>query len=841
MLKGFLLRPSIRLGGRRHACCRPRCRGRAASLSAPPSGSSTSALRESQHSSDSVARLGALPCAVLSCAPSAVDRQGSEHSLHGVGNNDSSSSDFQVWRFKVATYEEGQHLHGGVRTGTSPATSHDATATTAGNDAHAIATASTGTGAFSGVNVDVIASNSNGSGNNRTPPSPLSPDRGLRDHGDGSYSQEEPRKDNGSSSVGTRGPCVATSELPAGSDLFQRLASPEVMTYDSRDVKEIPRSETNSTASSSSSSTSNVTSGSSSSHSGGRQRRRQLRLPAERRWQQHGGKNVNPEAVRLGGRHPEARPMGRHRQTDDDNSGDEEGGERLGARSGSSSSSCIGSSASPSTSPSRSRDRTGLACGPASGDTDEFVHLAGASLEHSVGRRSRGGDRSLHTVPSWLEARRINQAIIEAGAWRQYRKILQLVECHVRDFDRINTATALHRLGSCGLQPGSWEAKRVLTDPRFSRLMETLAGDYLTSLTAREVSNCLWALAKLGYSPGRHCNAVADAGSANSHGGSSCGGRSDDSGSSSNRDGGTTGNGGSCSSPGLLEGLCARVEMCLASLGPQEVANSLWALGTLGHHPGEHLLRGLTNRLLEVLPRAQPQEVSSALLGVAKLEWNPGPCVLDRVAHGSLTQIRKFNTQELSNTLWSLARLGHYNEHLQAAIFHQAVRRVSDFKPPELSSLALAAATMGLGPRGGEVGDSAREGGSYWRDGAGASSRVGGRAGSTGIPHQYFQKGLMPEQLLRTLCDQAAATVQVLKARATPNSPSSLHSQPLSFSALLAPCRLRGFACQRVLGLDWALTYNIVRPNRGSRYVDLMSACPPTRTALCFFEHPFGV
>ncbi|GIL54542.1 hypothetical protein Vafri_10110, partial [Volvox africanus] len=330
----------------------------------------------------------------------------------------------------------------------------------------------------------------------------------------------------------------------------------------------------------------------------------------------------------------------------------------------------------------------------------------------------------------------------------------------------------------------------------------------LTSLTAREVSNCLWALAKLGYCPaGGHSDAVADAGSANSHSGSSCGGRSGDSGSSSNRDGGITSNCGSSSSGGVvLEGLCAQLEALLGGLGPQEVANSLWALGNLGHHPGEHLLRGLTNRMGEVLPRAQPQEVSSALLGLAKLGWNPGPGVLDRVAHGSLTQIRKFNAQELSNTLWSLARLGHYNAHLQAAIFQQALRRASDFKPQELSSLALAAATMGLGPRADEVGDRTREGDGYWRGGGGASSRVGGRAGGRGIPHhQYFHKGLMPELLLRKLCDQAAATVQRYGHRELSNLLWATAKMGYRHKALLtaaADQAARQLAAGRGLGAD---------------------------------------
>ncbi|GLC42994.1 hypothetical protein PLESTM_001410700 [Pleodorina starrii] len=374
------------------------------------------------------------------------------------------------------------------------------------------------------------------------------------------------------------------------------------------------------------------------------------------------------------------------------------------------------------------------------------------------GIASTGGDDA-SSLPPWVEALHTNRALIEAGSERSYQKILRIVELQGGRFDHVNVATALHRLGSCGLQPGGREAERLLADPRVGQLLR-LAGQHLPSLTGREVANCLWALAKLGYQqqqpaageaapapapatrqqqPHQGDDAVdcitrissrSEVDSAGSSGSPDASSSSRSPGGSSSSSGGGGGGGAT-----LLGALCSRLGATVAVLRSQEVANSIWALGTLGHHPGESLLRGLVGRLLAVLSEARPQELSNCLLGLAKLGWSPGADCLDRLTRGSVPKIREFKPQELSNTLWSLAKLNHRDEQMQQEIFQQARWRVRQFTPQELSSLLLAAATLGLGPHGGSGGS-----------GGGGSGGVRGR-------------GLMPEALLRKCCEQAAGTI----------------------------------------------------------------------------------
>jgi hypothetical protein len=58
------------------------------------------------------------------------------------------------------------------------------------------------------------------------------------------------------------------------------------------------------------------------------------------------------------------------------------------------------------------------------------------------------------------------------------------------------------------------------------------------------------------------------------------------------------------------------------SMKPQEVANSLWALATLGWPAGEGSMRcALEGAAVRVAPSMKPQEVANSLWGLATLGW----------------------------------------------------------------------------------------------------------------------------------------------------------------------------------------------------------------------------
>lgn len=93
------------------------------------------------------------------------------------------------------------------------------------------------------------------------------------------------------------------------------------------------------------------------------------------------------------------------------------------------------------------------------------------------------------------------------------------------------------------------------------------------SFTARNVANCLWAFAKLGYRPLQQSRGPTR-GSAAEPGG---------------RDASAAAAGGAGAAAaeqagggGVLGALCRRAEATLPDFTPQHVGNALWALGTLG-------------------------------------------------------------------------------------------------------------------------------------------------------------------------------------------------------------------------------------------------------------------
>lgn len=98
----------------------------------------------------------------------------------------------------------------------------------------------------------------------------------------------------------------------------------------------------------------------------------------------------------------------------------------------------------------------------------------------------------------------------------------------------------------------------------------------------------------------------------------------------------------------------------LSSFQPQQLANILWAFGTLEFRPGADLLERMASAAQTRSGGFNPQNLSNTLWAFAKLEHNPGKALLDEFARriqGALTQ---FTPQNVSNMLWAFARLGHF-------------------------------------------------------------------------------------------------------------------------------------------------------------------------------------
>jgi hypothetical protein len=97
------------------------------------------------------------------------------------------------------------------------------------------------------------------------------------------------------------------------------------------------------------------------------------------------------------------------------------------------------------------------------------------------------------------------------------------------------------------------------------------------------------------------------------------------------------------------------------------LTNVLWALASLGHHPGAELLDQIAARATLFLPLSTtPQQVANLTWAYAKLAHDPGPAFLLAAEAATVRQLAWLSPQELANVLWGFATLGR--SHPQALL-----------------------------------------------------------------------------------------------------------------------------------------------------------------------------
>ncbi|KAG2497834.1 hypothetical protein HYH03_004104 [Edaphochlamys debaryana] len=161
----------------------------------------------------------------------------------------------------------------------------------------------------------------------------------------------------------------------------------------------------------------------------------------------------------------------------------------------------------------------------------------------------------------------------------------------------------------------------------------------------------------------------------------------------------------------LMHHLTARLVELGPEAKPQELANSLYALGELaedvGHAPRPQDLQGLAravaDRLSQDAAAFKPQELSNMLLGCAKLGYT-APSLLHSLVAAADGAAPRMKPQHLANSLYSLALLqpsiSAHGGAAEALAEECKRRRFSGFKPQELSNPAWALATMGYADQG---------------------------------------------------------------------------------------------------------------------------------------------
>ena len=107
----------------------------------------------------------------------------------------------------------------------------------------------------------------------------------------------------------------------------------------------------------------------------------------------------------------------------------------------------------------------------------------------------------------------------------------------------------------------------------------------------------------------------------------------------------------------MIPALLARASITVKSFKPQEVANLMWALATLGMDPGAELATVMSRRAVESAGEFKPQEVANLMWALATLGVDPGAELATAMSRRAVASAGEFKPQEVANLMWALAVL----------------------------------------------------------------------------------------------------------------------------------------------------------------------------------------
>eukprot|EP00798_Chlamydomonas_sp_ICE-L_P030055 gene30055-biopygen15914 len=140
--------------------------------------------------------------------------------------------------------------------------------------------------------------------------------------------------------------------------------------------------------------------------------------------------------------------------------------------------------------------------------------------------------------------------------------------------------------------------------------------------------------------------------------------------------------------------LLSVAERKLPGFNAQELSNSLWASAKLGIEDDAFIAALLSVAKLK-LPDFEAQSLSNSLWAIANLGIKDDAFIaaLLRVAKRKLPD---FDEQALSNSLWAIAKLDIEDDAFTAALLSVAKRKLPDFTAQALSNSLWAAAKLGI-------------------------------------------------------------------------------------------------------------------------------------------------
>ena len=271
-----------------------------------------------------------------------------------------------------------------------------------------------------------------------------------------------------------------------------------------------------------------------------------------------------------------------------------------------------------------------------------------------------GGERASRNLSPELNS--------EITGARTGEEILEHIRTRCHLYNRVNCATAWHRLAKSARQrslPRGWNASQ---DTRIMDLEETTLR-LLETFEVQNLSNFVWACAVLKYSPRHDLLSLA------------------------------------------MDSMEAKVD----EFYPQALTNTLWAVAVMKHPRAKHLAALLAPQILTHLPEPDQelqqvesvkggifstQTVSNALWTLASMGVHPGYELLDRLAIFITKGAETFKAQELSNSVWAYGQFAHHPGEAALCAFEQSLRERLE-RREEFATQALSNSCIGLSLFGG--------------------------------------------------------------------------------------------------------------------------------------------
>eukprot|EP00930_Biecheleria_cincta_P091639 TRINITY_DN81262_c0_g1_i1.p1 TRINITY_DN81262_c0_g1~~TRINITY_DN81262_c0_g1_i1.p1 ORF type:complete len:387 (-),score=49.20 TRINITY_DN81262_c0_g1_i1:290-1450(-) len=128
----------------------------------------------------------------------------------------------------------------------------------------------------------------------------------------------------------------------------------------------------------------------------------------------------------------------------------------------------------------------------------------------------------------------------------------------------------------------------------------------------------------------------------------------------------------------LLKHFCRNAAFRLREMGPQGVANSIYALGLLGYQE-ELFLTEVGKALPGRVANFRPEEITQMVQGFGHLKFVPEGGLLEALCEHIESHLREFSATEQSCILFALARLNFKDERLLNALCGDLEKRIWTF------------------------------------------------------------------------------------------------------------------------------------------------------------------